>query len=96
MPNETVVVPKAALNAVLERLWDDEREDWEANGRPEEHIFLDLAVLETAQGPSLPELRCPCEHVDDENIVLCNTPGTTYCPWCDEWVCALCYGGDDA
>lgn len=35
-----------ALNEVLNYLWDNEERDFRAEGKPEQHIFRDLEILE--------------------------------------------------
>ena len=33
---------RQSLNTIIEYLWRDEQKNWEADGRPKEHIFHDV------------------------------------------------------
>lgn len=36
-----------ALRAVVDYLWPGEQDDWIAEGRPEDHLFHDLMILDS-------------------------------------------------
>jgi hypothetical protein len=76
---EIVPVSAEALREVLDYLWDEELEDYEATGQPDNHVFVSLQQLHQSLGqdrlraalssqppPQLPEYKCP--HCGSDNV----------------------------